>query len=81
MRLSLLKYNCVGNLSVETAFKERSLTTVIACFRKLATHFHQSCLDREALTAKQQLLELHTDSLIQDVSTWWNSTHDMIKRA
>ena len=75
---------CAGhtlNLSVEAALKERSLTTAIARCRKLVTHFHQSRLDREALTSKQELLELPKHSLIQDVSTRWNSTHDIIKRA
>ena len=75
---------CAGhtlNLSVEAALKERSLTTALARCRKVVTHFHQSRLDREALRAKQKLLELPEHSLIQDVSTRWNSVHDMIKRA
>ena len=71
------------NLSVESALKEISLTNAIACCQNVFTHFHQSRLDQEALTAncKQQLLELPKYSLIQDVSTGWNSIHDMIKRA
>ena len=72
---------CAGhtlNLSVDAALKERSLTTAIACCQKLVTHFHQSRLDCEALAPKQ---ELPKHSLIQDVSTRWNSTNDMIKRA
>ena len=72
---------CAGhtlNLSVEAALKEGSLTTAIPCCQKLVTHFHQSRLDREAVASKQ---ELPKHSLIQDVSTRWNSTHDMIKRA
>ena len=75
---------CAGhtlNLSVEAALKKRSLTTAIARCQKLVTHFHQSRLDHEALTFKQEILELPKHSLIQDVSTRWNSTHDMIKRA
>ena len=75
---------CAGhtfNLSVEAALKERSLVTVIAHCRKVVTHFHQSRLDREALKLEQKQLELPEHSLIQDVSTRWNSTHDMIKRA
>ena len=70
---------CAGhtlNLSVEAALRERSLTTAIARCRKLVIHFHQSRLDREALTSKQELLKLPKHSLIQDVSTRWNSTHD-----
>ena len=75
---------CAGhtfNLSVEEAFKERSLVTAIAHCRKVVTHFHQSRLDRKALTAKQKLLELPEHYLIQDVSTRWNSVQYMIKRA
>ena len=32
------------------------------------------------LSSKQQLLDIPKHSLIKDVSTRWNSTHDMIKR-
>ena len=55
----------------------------IACCQKVVTRFHQSRLDQEALTSncKQQFLELPKYSLIQDVSTRWNSIHDIVKRA
>ena len=75
---------CAGHtldLSVEAAIKKRSLVAATAHCRTVVTHFHQSRLDHEALTAKQKLLELPEHSLIPDVSTTWNSTHDMIKRA
>ena len=59
---------CAGhtlNLSVEAAFKERSLVNALACCRKVVTHYHHSRLDQEALRAKQKLLELPEHSLIQ----------------
>ena len=75
---------CAGhtlNLSVEAAFKKRSLVTAIACCRKVVTHFHRSRLHCKALIEKQKLLELPEHYLIQDVSTRWNSMQYMIKRA
>ena len=81
--LNKMHIPCAGhtlNLSVEAGLKERILSSAIARCRKIVTHFNQSRVDREMLSSKQQLLELPKHSLIKDVSTRWNSTHDMIKR-
>ena len=43
-------------------------------------HFNKSRVDKEDLTAKQILLQLPKHNLLQEVSTRWNSTHDMIIR-
>ena len=74
---------CAGhtlNLSVEAGLKERTLSSAVARCRKIVTHFNQARVDREMLSSKQELLGIPKHSLIKDVSTRWNSTHDMIKR-
>ena len=81
--LNIMHIPCAGhtlNLSVEAGLKERGLSSAIARCRKIVTHFNQSRVDRETLSSKQQLLDIPKHSLIKDVSTRWNSTHDMIKR-
>ena len=81
--LNKMHIPCAGhtlNLSVEAGLKERTLSSAVARCRKIVTHFNQSRVDREMLSSKQELLGIPKHSLIKDVSTRWNSTHDMIKR-
>ena len=81
--LGKLRIPCAGhtlNLSVQAALKVSRLSTILARCRQIVGHFNRSRTDREELTAKQALLELPQHNLIQEVSTRWNSTHDMILR-
>ena len=80
--LNKMHIPCAGhalNLSVEAGLKERTLSSAIARCRKIVTHFNQSRIDQEMLSSKQELLGIPKHSLIKDVSTRWNSTHDKIK--
>ena len=65
------------NLSVQSALGISGLSSALARCRKVVNH---SRVDRESLLSKQSLLDLPKHSLTQDVTTRWNSTHDMIQR-
>ena len=59
-----------------------SIDRLIGKGRSLGTYFHRSALATEVLLKKQELLldkEFHGHWLIQDVSTRWNSSLDMLK--
>ena len=68
------------NLAVQAALKVPRLSTILARCQKTVLHSKKSRVDREELVAKQDLLKLPNHSLIQEVSTRWNSTHNMILR-
>ena len=74
---------CAGhtlNLSVQSALGISGLSSALARCRKVVGHFNHSRVDRESLLSKQSLLDLPKHSITQDVTTRWNSTHDMIQR-
>ena len=81
--LQKLRIPCAGHtltLAVQAALNVRRLSTVLARCRKIVQHFNKSRVDKEDLAAKQILLQLPKHNLLQEVSTRWNSTHDMIIR-
>ncbi|XP_065650313.1 zinc finger BED domain-containing protein 4-like [Hydra vulgaris] len=49
-------------------------------FKRLATHFHHSPTAAEKLEAIQEQLGTNKHRLIQDVTTRWNSSYNMIER-
>ncbi|XP_012565554.2 zinc finger BED domain-containing protein 4-like [Hydra vulgaris] len=51
-----------------------------ACCRRLATHFHYSPTAAAKLEAIQEQLGTNKHRLIQDITTRWNSSYDMIER-
>ena len=67
-------------LAVEEAVKIPAVSKALARIRRLVTHFNHSPKATYVLKQKQQLLQ-HTDlTLIQDVSSWWNSAYHMVER-
>ena len=71
------------NLVVKAGIGIDSIDRLIGKGRSLVTYFHRSALATEVLLKKQELLldkEFHGHRLIQDVSTRWNSSLDMLKR-
>jgi len=67
-------------LAVEEAVKIPAVSKALARVRRLVTHFNHSPKATYVLKQKQQLLQ-HTDlTLIQDVSTRWNSAYLMVER-
>lgn len=76
---------CAGHtvqLSIHDGLKISELTKSIARFRNLVSHFHRSVLCTEALEKEQKskFPDKKPLSLIQDVSTRWNSTYFMLQR-
>ena len=71
---------CAGhtlNLAVQAALQVPQISRILAQCQKTVQHFNKSRVDWEELVAKQDLLKLPKHSLIQEVSTRWNSTrHD-----
>ena len=68
------------NLAVEKACSIAEVTKVIARCRRLVSHFHHSSKDTYVLKQKQADLRHKDHSLIQDVTTRWNSSYYMISR-
>lgn len=77
--LMLTSFPCAGhslNLAVQDALAVPGLKTALGKAKKIVEHFNRSRLDNEELRVKQN----PSHSLIQDVSTRWNSTLDLISR-
>ena len=65
-------------LSVNAGLAHPTTDKAIAAARKLVGHFKHSVVSMTALKEKQVQLNIKQHHLIQDVSTWWNSTFFMI---
>ena len=77
---------CIGhnlNLAVKAALDIPEVSKVVAKGRNVVSYFNKSPTATSLLLEKQKLLlgkEFHGKKLVQDVSTRWNSTLDMLKR-
>ena len=80
-RLSCMGHNI--NLSVKAGLGVSEIDRLVGKGRSLVSYFHKSPLATDVLLKKQMLLlpkETQGHKLIQDVSTRWNSTLDMLER-
>ncbi|KAK7939206.1 hypothetical protein WMY93_002532 [Mugilogobius chulae] len=68
------------NLASQKAFKVDKVSEILTKVRKLVTFFHKSPKATEILREIQTQLHLPNHKLIQDVSTRWNSSLDMLER-
>lgn len=68
------------NLAVKKALSINGVSRLLGKVRKVVTFFHKSTTAHQALTAKQEMLNLPKHKLIHDVTTRWNTAHDMLAR-
>ena len=82
--LDTVNIPCVAhtlNLAVRKGLGVRAIETPVSRLKAAAAHFNHSTTDSYLLEAKQEMLGLPKEKLINDCPTRWNSTHEMICRA
>ena len=67
-------------LAVQVAMKLPAISRAIARCKRLINHFHHSVQSTQILRSKQKSLKHPQHSLMQEVSTRWNSSYYMMER-
>ena len=62
----------------DSILSQQSVKEILTCCRRLVTHFHHSLTAK--LEAIQEQLGTNKHMLIQDATTRWNSSYNMIER-
>ena len=68
------------NLATQRGLQVPLMERLLGRIRRVVSFFHKSTTAMALLRRKQTILELPQHKLIQDVSTRWNSTYDMLSR-
>lgn len=66
------------NLASQKALGVNQISRLLGKVRRVVTFFHKSTTAAAALKAKQEMLQLPPHKLVQDVTTRWNSSYDML---
>lgn len=75
--------SCVAHIlqrTITVSLADSGLTDVLAKCRKMVGHFKNSPANTAELHREQTILGKEEEPLIQDVSTRWKSTLDMLSR-
>ncbi|GAA6096006.1 E3 SUMO-protein ligase ZBED1-like [Tachysurus ichikawai] len=70
----------VVNLAAKKAVSINTVSRLLGRVRKIVIFFHKSTKAHHVLTVKQERLNLPRHKLIRDVTTRWNTVHDMLER-
>ena len=81
--LSWPRFGCLAHtlqLGVKKSMEIPQVSRVLARAQRVVTHFHHS--SKSTYILKQKQTDLHVDqlSLVQDVTTRWNSSYYMLSR-
>ncbi|XP_057684886.1 E3 SUMO-protein ligase ZBED1 [Corythoichthys intestinalis] len=68
------------NLASQKATGLNQVSRVLGKVRRIVSFFHRSSTAAHILENKQEMLSIPKHTLIQDVPTRWNSSHDMLER-
>lgn len=68
------------NLASQKATGLNQVSRVLGRVRRIVSFFHRSSTAAHILESKQEMLSVPKHTLIQDVPTRWNSSHDMLER-
>ncbi|XP_078017548.1 E3 SUMO-protein ligase ZBED1-like [Epinephelus lanceolatus] len=68
------------NLAAQKALKLPTVARLLGRIRRITGFFHRSTVAADALKASQNEKGISDHSLITDVTTRWNSAHDMVER-
>ena len=79
--LSWPRFGCLTHtlqIGVKKAMEIPQISRALAHSRHVVTHFHHSSKSSYILKQKQTDLHVEELSLVQDVTTWWNSSYYML---
>ena len=68
------------NLAAKKAVALNAASRLLGKVRRVVTFFHKSTTAAEFFTQKQAMLNIPQHKLIHDVTTRWNTAHDMLER-
>ena len=68
------------NLATQRGLKVAQMDRLLGRVHRIVSFFHRSAVASATLKGKQTMLSIPEHKLIQDVSTRWNSSYEMLSR-